>query len=291
MPWEELVNASRAISKAVTDLSAAGVPSPRVDAELLAAHVLGVARTRLPLAGAFDRDQLNRFRALVARRAGREPLQYLLGTAAFRHLELRVGPGVFVPRPETEVLVEWGLRHVGDGLVVDLCSGSGAVALAVAQECPDARVYAVERDPAALEWLRRNAADRAAAGDRRVRVVAADATDPAVLSTLDGTVDLVLCNPPYVPAGTAVPAEVGEYDPAQAVFAGSDGLDTIGPIITRAATLLRPGGWLGIEHDDGHASAVPALLRQDGRYRDIADHTDLGGRPRFTVARLAGCKP
>jgi release factor glutamine methyltransferase len=274
------------VAEATDTLRAAGVDSPRVDAELLAAHALGTSRRRLQGAE-FTADQLAEFRRLVAERARRVPLQHLTGTAPFRYLELLVGPGVFIPRPETEELVSWGLGVLGRGAVaVDLCAGSGAIALSVAHESK-ASVYAVERDPAALSWLRRNAAVRAAAGDREITVVAGDVADPSILSDLDGGVDLVLCNPPYVPSGTEVPPEVGEHDPAVAVFGGPDGLSVIRAVIGCAARLLAPGGRLGIEHDDTHAEAVPSLLGQDGRFRDVRDHLDLAGRPRFSTARVA----
>ncbi len=276
-----------AVARAARVLAAAGIDAPRAEAELLAAHVLGVPRGRLALADGLAPDQLDRYDALVARRATREPLQHLTGTAAFRHLELAVGPGVFVPRPETELLAGWGVDHAraGSPLVVDLCSGSGAIALAVAQETPAARVVAVERSPAALSWLRRNAADRAAAGDRPVEVVAADVTDPGLLGGLEGRVDVLLCNPPYVPRAVEVPPEVAAHDPDEAVFGGADGLDVIRPVLARAALLLRPGGVLGVEHDDTHGAAVPALLAADGRYEAVEEHRDLAGRPRFTTAR------
>jgi release factor glutamine methyltransferase len=268
---------------AVGVLSRAGIGSARVDAELLAAHVLGVPRGRLLLTPRLTPEQARRFTELLAQRAERIPLQHLVGSAPFYRVELAVGPGVFIPRPETELLVEWGLGVLpgGSPTVVDLCSGSGAIALAVAHERPQATVYAVERDPAALEWLRRNAARHP------IRIVAGDATDPSVLSTLDGSVDLVLCNPPYVPAGTHVPPEVAGHDPYSAVFAGPDGLDVIAPLVTRVATLLRPGGWFGVEHDDSHGQAVPDLLRAGGRFVDVADHPDLAGRPRFATALRA----
>jgi release factor glutamine methyltransferase len=282
MPAGQLINPSRAIREAVAVLSAAGVPSPRVDAEILAAHVLGVPRTRLAMAPALDPVRVERLRALVAARADRVPLQHLTGIAPFHRIEVAVGPGVFVPRPETELLVEWGLG-IHATTVVDLCSGSGAIALAVHRARPDATVYAVEQDPAALTWLRRNAEGTG------IRVVAGDVTDPAVLAELDGTVDLVLCNPPYVPAGTPVPPEVAGFDPYPAVFSGTDGLDVIRGLVPRVAGLLRPGGWFGVEHDDTQGDAVPALLAGDGRYDEIEDHRDLAGRPRFTTARLADC--
>lgn len=305
-----MMRATAAVVRAAEVLAAAGVPSPRVDAELLAAHVLEVPRGRLVLAGGFAPDRLARFDALVARRADRVPLQHLTGAAPFGRLELAVGPGVFVPRPETELLAEWALAALGGSVpasaqpargssgasrvggaprvVVDLCSGIGALALAVAHQRPHARVYAVERASRALVFLRRNAAARVVAGDAPVEVVAGDATDPAVLAALDGTVDVLVCNPPYVPDGVPVPAEVAGHDPAEAVFAGPDGLAVIRPVIARAAALLRPGGWLGLEHDDTHAAAVPGLLRRDGRFTDVADHRDLAGRPRFVTARRAG---
>lgn len=277
------------MARAASALAAAGVEPARVEAELLTAYVLGVPRGRLALADGLDAAQLARLDDLTERRRGREPLQYLLGVAPFRRIELAVGPGVFVPRPETELLAGWGIDAAPSGAVtvVDLCSGSGAIALAVAAELPDARVLAVERAAPALDWLRRNAADRAAAGDRPIEVVAGDVTDPGLLPELSGRVDLVLCNPPYVPSRTAVPPEVAGYDPADAVFGGVDGLAVIRPVIALAARLLRPGGLLGVEHDDTHAEAVPALVRADGRFTAVTDHPDLTGRPRFVTARRA----
>jgi release factor glutamine methyltransferase len=196
---------------------------------------------------------------------------------------------VFIPRFETELLVEWGVARLAAcsaPVVVDLCSGTGAVALAVATECPHATVYAVEYEPAALEWLRRNTSGS------RVRIVEGDATDPRTLSTVDGQVDLVLCNPPYVPEGTQLQPEVAGHDPYPAVFGGPDGLAVIRGIVPRAAALLRPGGWVGIEHDDSHGAVVPAMLRATGCYGEVADHRDLAGRPRFATARrLADCIP
>lgn len=270
-----------AVARAAELLAAAGVPSPRADAELLAAHVLGVSRGGLALVDGWEPAQQARFERLVGQRATRIPLQHLTGTVGFARLELAVGPGAFVPRPETELLAQWAVGMGGE-TVVDLGSGTGALALAIAHELPAARVYAVERSPAALRWLLRNAADRAAAGDRPIEVVVGDATDPAVLAALDGSVDLVVCNPPYVPDGAPVPPEVADHDPPEAVFAGPDGLAVIRPVIARAAALLRPGGWFGLEHDVSHAVAVPGLLR--GRFTQIADHRDLAGRPRYVTA-------
>lgn len=269
------------LATATARLAAAGVASPRVDAELLAAHALGVGRGRLLLTDTVRADELGRFTALVERRAERIPLQHLLGTAAFRHLDLAVGDGVFVPRPETELLAGWGIEHTAPGAtVVDLCSGTGAVALSVADEAAPGRVFAVERSPAALDYLRRNAGAFPV-----VRVVAGDVTDPELLAECRGRVDVLLCNPPYVPVGTAVPPEVADHDPAEAVFGGTDGLDVIRPVVALAAALLRPGGVAGIEHDDVHADAVPGLLAADGRFTAITAHRDLTGRPRFATAR------
>ncbi|MGY0003652.1 peptide chain release factor N(5)-glutamine methyltransferase [Micromonospora sp. I033] len=275
------------VARAARALAAAGVEAPRAEAEQLAAYVLDVPRGRLALAEGFSPAQRDRLDALVDRRVAREPLQHLTGVAGFRHLELAVGPGVFVPRPETELLAGWGVeqaRRWPAPLVVDLCSGSGAIALAVAQELPSARVVAVERSPAALDWLRRNAAERAAAGDRPIEVIAADVTDPELLPELVGRVDVLLCNPPYVPRSVVVSPDVAGHDPDDAVYGGADGLDVIRPVVGRAAALLRPGGALGVEHDDTHATAVPALLAADGRYERVEEHRDLVGRPRYATA-------
>ena len=272
---------SPALATAVAELTAAGVASPRVDAELLAAHVLEIPRGRLMLVADFRADELRRFQLLVAERARRIPLQHLLGTAAFRHLELSVGDGVFVPRPETELLAGWGIEHARSGdIVVDLCSGAGAIALSVAQEIKTAFVYAVERSPVALAYLRRNAVAFPA-----VEVVDGDVTDPDLLPSLSHRVAVLLCNPPYVPDGTPVPPEVADHDPADAVFGGADGLDVIRPVIALAARLLKPGGHVGIEHDDVHGNAVPLLFRRDGRFTEVTAHRDLAGRPRFATAR------
>lgn len=224
-------------------------------------------------------EQVTRVRALAAERAKRVPLQHLTGVAPFRYIELAVGPGVFIPRPETEVMVGWGLDTINgtrEPLVVDLCAGSGAISLSVAYEHPGARVVAVERLPGALLWLRRNAASSS------VEIVDGDATSGDILSDLDGRVDLVLCNPPYVPSASPVAPEVADHDPAAAVFAGPDGLGVIRGIVTRAAALLRPGGALAVEHDDSHGEAVPALLAAAG-FESVADHRDLTGRPRFAT--------
>ena len=262
-------------------LTDAGVASPRVDAELMAAHLLGVERGKLMLTPLVDRQVVEALAELVRERAKRVPLQHLLGWAALGPVTVEVGPGVFVPRPETELLLDWGLSVLSGReapVVVDLCTGSGALAVAVAASRPDAVVHAVELDPTALAWARRNV------GETRVRLHAGDVTDPTLLTALDAQVDLVLCNPPYVPVGTEVPPEVGEHDPFRAVFAGSDGLAVIRHVVNLAARLLRPGGAVGIEHDDTQAESVPALLATRKVLTKVEDHEDLTGRPRFATA-------
>jgi release factor glutamine methyltransferase len=275
----------------VRRLTDAGVESPRVDAELLLAHALSVPRARLLTLDDVPDDVFARFAELLALRADRVPLQHLTGRAPFRHLELAVGPGVFVPRPETEQLAGWVLDRLAGRtapVVVDLGAGSGALALSIAQEHPGARVVAVERDPGAIEWTRHNAAARAAAGDTPVEVLAGDMTDPELLRPLDGTVDVVVSNPPYVPDGARVPREVADHDPPLALWGGPDGLDVVRGLLVTAARLLRPGGRLGIEHADAQGGSLPALVRAHGGFTDVEDHPDLAGRPRYTTACRAG---
>ncbi|WP_255472454.1 peptide chain release factor N(5)-glutamine methyltransferase [Quadrisphaera setariae] len=278
-------------------LAAAGVPSPAVDADLLAAGVLGLGLGELRAAAlrgtALTAGQAGRLAALVARREAREPLQHLLGTAPFRGLELLVGPGVFVPRPETEttagLAVEAAAQVARSGrrpLVVDLCTGSGAVALAVASEVPSAVVVAVELDPGAHAWARRNVdAHRSA---ERVRLVLGDATSAEVLPELDGTVDVVASNPPYVPPG-AVPREpeVRDHDPALALWGGGeDGLLVPRGVVARAAALLAPGGFVVVEHAEVQGESLRGLLAPPA-WEGATTHDDAGGRPRATSARLA----
>lgn len=260
-------------------LAAAGVATPRVDAELLCVHVLRVPRGRLLLAAAPTGTAAAELDRLVARRAAREPLQHLVGSAVLGPVEVAVGPGVFVPRPETETLLTWAderLRGLDAPLVVDLCTGSAALALAIAALRPDAEVHAVEADPDALAWARRNAAGS------RVVVHEGDVADPGVLVGVRD-VDVVVANPPYVPDGTDVPPEVA-HDPARAVFGGPDGLAVVRPLAALAARLLRPGGAVGVEHDDGHGPAVLDVLRGAG-FVEVTDLDDLAGRPRVAVGR------
>ncbi|TLF94859.1 peptide chain release factor N(5)-glutamine methyltransferase [Nocardia cyriacigeorgica] len=279
-----------AILEAVDTLQAAGVPSPRADAEQIAAHVLGVPRSRLLLAPLLTPEQLAELRELVRRRAQRIPLQHLIGRVAMGRIELEVGPGVFIPRPETELVFAWALahleavRHDHAPVVVDLCTGSGALALAIAHARPDAEVHAVELDPAALKWARHNADLRIAAGDTPITLYADDATDPALLTELNGRVDIVVSNPPYIPVGAELDPEVADHDPHRALFGGPDGLDVIRGLVPTIARLLRPGGGTAIEHDDSNGSALAALLTGTGAFTEITEHPDLAGKPRFVAA-------
>jgi len=270
-------------------LAAAGIDSARHDAEALAAHVLGVRRGELAAVTALRADDAQRYDELVVRRASRVPLQHLLGRVGFRRLDLAIGPGAFVPRPETEVVVQWALAALGaagpgNPLVVDLCTGPGTIALALAHEAPAARVHAVERDPGALVWARRNARERAAAGDTPVTLHLGDITE--ALTELDGTVDLVLSNPPYVATGerNLVDPEVRDHDPQLALWAGTDGLDVIRLVESVAGRLLRPGGQVAVEHSDRQGASAPEVFLTSGNWTYITDHPDLTGRDRFVTA-------
>ncbi|WP_298459563.1 peptide chain release factor N(5)-glutamine methyltransferase [uncultured Cellulomonas sp.] len=269
-------------------LAAAGVSSPRVDAEILAAHLLGVGRGELGVAVALGRPAPAGLAALVARRAQRVPLQHLVGSAPFRGIEVAVGPGVFVPRPETEAVAGIAIAaaaeasaRTGGALVVDLCTGSGAIALAVATEVPGARVHAVELDAAAHGWAARNL------DGHRVTLHRGDAR--TALTALDGTVDVVVSNPPYVPPG-AVPVdpEVARHDPAVALYGlGPDGLEVPRGIVGAAARLLRPGGLLVMEHAEVQAAGARAIVDATGAFGPARTEDDLTGRPRMVVARRA----
>lgn len=269
----------QAITEAASQLAAAGIDSARVDAEYLAAHAAGVDRARVMFTEP-DPAFYPRFRELVERRAQRIPLQHLVGTAAFGPVEVHVGPGVFIPRPETEALLEWAMNQPlpPSPVIVDLCTGSGALALALAHTWPQAHVVAVEKSPDALVYARRNCAGSA------VEVLEADVTVPSLLSDRTGTVDLLVSNPPYIPDGADLDPEVIDHDPAAALFGGPDGMAVIVPIIALAARLLRPGGKVGIEHDDTTADQVVAALDRDGTFGDITARRDLTGRPRFVTA-------
>jgi release factor glutamine methyltransferase len=272
------------LAQAAAQLRGAGVASPEHDSAELLAHVLGTDRSRLPLVERVPEEVLAVYAALLARRAAREPLQHLTGQAWFRHVRLEVGPGVFTPRPETELLAGWAVESataLERAVVVDLCTGSGAIAKAVADEVPHARVHAVELDEPAHRWAERNLAGTGV--DLRL----GDAF--TALDELLGAVDVVVCNPPYVPleAWESVAPEARDHDPHLALFSGQDGLDAIRRLAVRGAELLRPGGVLGVEHADVQGEAVPAVLASTGWWTEVRDHRDLAGRPRFTTARLA----
>jgi release factor glutamine methyltransferase len=279
-----VTTASEVRRYAVARLREAGIDSAEHDAAELLAHVLGTTRSRLPLVDDVPDEARAAYDALVARRAAREPLQHLTGVAWFRHVELRVGPGVFVPRPETELLAGWAIEQcapLDQPVVVDLCTGSGAVAKAVQDEVPSARVHAVELSPEAHAWAERNLAGTGVELRQGDMATAYD--------DLEGTVDVVTCNPPYVPleAWESVAPEARDHDPHLALFSGADGLDAIRVLERRAALLLRPGGVLGFEHADVQGESAPAVLAASGRWSEVRDHTDLAGRARFTTARLA----
>lgn len=277
------VHMRQAVAEAARTLAAAGVASPEVDARLLAAHLLGVAPLEVGFAD-YDDAFGEAYAAAVHRRAAREPVQHITGSAPFGALDLEVGPGVFIPRPETEMLAQWAVGKLGAAApatptVVDLGTGSGALAISVAAACPRARVLAVERSATARGYAARNAATCGA----DVEIVAGDMTDPQLLRELDGAVDLVVTNPPYVPETPDLAPEVYR-DPPEAVFSGADGMDAIRGLVPVAARLLAPGGWLGIEHDETTADAVRSILLHDATFTDVETLTDLTGRPRFATA-------
>jgi release factor glutamine methyltransferase len=263
------------------------VGNPEGEALTLAAHVLGVPEEELRRTLVLRPETVPppAFDALVEERLRRIPLQHLTGRAHFRRLTLEVGPGVFVPRPETEVVVDLALAAADAAgptpVVVDLCSGSGAIAFAVKDERPAAEVHAVELSRDAYAWADRNQSRL----DLDVDLRLGDATD--AFPDLDGEVDVVVSNPPYIPVGMVpVDPEVRDHDPEVALYGGSDdGLRIPLAVAARAAVLLRPGGVLVMEHADEQGESLPAALRRTGVWADVVDHPDLTGRPRTTVAR------
>jgi release factor glutamine methyltransferase len=276
------------IAVAAARLAEAGVESPRTDAELMAAHRHGVSRSKLNLVADADFDP--RFWDDIGRREAREPLQHITGTAFFRYLELEVGPGVFVPRPETEVITGWAIDRltemdVAEPVVADLGTGSGAIALAIAQEVPRARVHAVEGDPLARPWTERNIARCAAAAPHTGgRVTLHDGDFASALHELDGAVDLVVSNPPYIPVDASVPPEVGEFEPTAALYAGADGLDAIRVVERTARRLLRPGGLVAVEHGAPQGAAVYWVFAEESGWKHTRNHSDLAGLDRFVTA-------
>lgn len=258
-----------------------------IDAEHLMAYALGISRMDLHnpvivedrLANFGDLTILEEtFWNLLDARAAHQPLQYLTGVAYFRYLEIQVGPGVLVPRPESELLVQSVLDHcqslTGAISVVDLGSGSGALALAISTENPQTRVIAVEKDPAAIEWLKKNVARI----NEQVRIVESDVVD-----ALEGVkCDVVIANPPYVPDSQVLPADVVDHEPAIALFGGPTGLDIPGRFIDTAARLLKSGGFFALEHTEDQGDALALLLSE--HFIDIVCHKDLNDRPRYTTA-------
>jgi release factor glutamine methyltransferase len=275
-------------ARSIDALAAAGIESPEVDAELLIGHVLGLSRGQVQAKSITGTEvseaDSSTIEAAVDRRAAREPLQHITGRAPFRSLELAVGPGVFVPRPETEQVAQFAIdallaaaseRPIG----VDLGTGSGAIALAMATEVPHAEVYGVEVSAAAFPWTARNFAD---SGGTNAHAVNADLAD--ALPQLDGTVSVVISNPPYIP-DDAIPRdpEVRLFDPTIALYGGADGLDVVRRVSQTARRLLHPGGTLVLEHGELQAAQIAALLAADG-WHAIAGHRDLLGRDRATTA-------
>ncbi len=283
MPDSSIAAVVRAAAQSLAD---AGVPDPLVDAELLAAHVLdrrrGEVQAAIVRGDRIDEEQQAALTRLVSRRAGREPLQHLTGVAPFRHLELSVGPGVFIPRPETETVAQFAidaLLNSGEAapVGVDLGTGSGAIALAMATEVPHARIFAAELSEEAHAWAARNVA-----GTGNLTLVLSDLAE--AFPELDGTASVVISNPPYVP-DAAVPRdpEVRLFDPALALYGGADGLDVVRVLSGRALRLLRPGGVLVIEHGELQGAEIRELLTADG-WRAAATHRDLTLRDRATTA-------
>ncbi|HME15173.1 MAG TPA: peptide chain release factor N(5)-glutamine methyltransferase [Mycobacterium sp.] len=270
-----------AIESATTLLADAGIDSARYEAEELAAHLTGTERGRLPLIDSPDDTFFDRYHAAIAARSRRVPLQHITGTAAFGPLRLLVGPGVFIPRPETEAILEWATaqRLPEAPVIVDLCTGSGALAIALARHWPEARLLGIDDSDAALEYARKNSAGT------KVELLHADVTKPGLLTDLDGQVDLVVANPPYVPDGAPVEPEVSHYDPSHAVFGGADGMTVINAIVRLAGRWLRPGGFFAVEHDDTTSSLTCGLISGTELFDDVVARTDLTGRPRFVTAR------
>lgn len=256
------------------------------EATTLVAHVLDVTPARLLLCEPPSDSDLARLERLVSERLSGIPLQHLTGIAHFRNVSVSVGPGVFIPRPETELLAGFGIDRAREvhrnPVVVELGAGSGAISVAIATEVPNASVHAVEVSEDAWPYLQRNA------GRTGVELRLGDMTD--AFTDLNGTVDVVVSNPPYIPLGEylGVPREVREHDPVVALFSGEDGLSAMRVVAEVAARLLRPGGWFCAEHADSQGESAPDVFIAHGSFSNITDHKDLNGRPRYVVGRKAG---
>ncbi|AWV47797.1 protoporphyrinogen oxidase [Mycobacterium leprae Kyoto-2] len=280
-----MIRLRRAIDSAVTQLEEAGIGSARCDAEQLAAHLAGTDRGRLALLDTPGEEFFRRYSDAVAARSRRVPLQHLIGTVSFGPVVLHVGPDVFIPRPETEAILAWVMaqRLPERPVIVDACTGSGALAVALAHHRPAARVIGIDDSDSALDYARRNAEGTA------VECVRADVTTPALLPELDGCVDLFVANPPYVPDDPVVQSilepEVTQYDPRHAVFGGPDGMALTADIVGLAGRWLRPGGLFAVEHDDSTSVPTLDLVYRTDLFDDVLTHRDLAGRPRFVTAR------
>jgi release factor glutamine methyltransferase len=274
-----------ALARAAWRLRDAGVASPDHDAEVMLCKLLDIPRLRLGLVDELTPAELGAFDAMVARRVHREPLQHILGRATFRYVDVEVGPGVFVPRPETEVLAGWAIDYLRQlsttqptSVAVELCAGSAAMALSIATEVPEVTVHAVEMSEQACAYAARNLSGSG------VQLHQGDIADS--LPSFDGSVDVVVANPPYIPlaAYDSVDAEARDYDPPVALWAGPDGLDMVRLVERVAARLLRPGGVVGCEHADVQADVATAVFSRCGRWTQVRDRADLAGRPRFVTA-------
>lgn len=278
------------VAEASQRLADAGVPSPGHDARELAAFALGLERFPA-IDDEVSLDDARRFATLVSRRESREPLQHIVGSTVFRYVTLQVRAGVFVPRPETEVVAQVAIDEaVAIGatgrqpLVVDLCCGTGAIALSVATEVPRAEVHAID---ASLEAVQLTTVNADSAHATNVTVAHGDATDPGLLSDLDGCVDVLISNPPYIPSG-AIPIdpEVRDYDPPSALFGGGDdGLDVPRAVVVAAVRFLRPGGLFVMEHADVQGAQTREIALRTGAFDSIETRADLTGRDRMLVAR------
>jgi release factor glutamine methyltransferase len=274
----------RAIESAAALLAEAGIDSARWDAEELAAHVAGTERGRLSLLDSPGDDFYGKYREVIDARSRRVPLQHITGTVSFGPVALQVGPGVFIPRPETESILAWAVAQglAARPVIVDACTGSGALAVALAHHRPAARVIGIDDSDVALDYARRNAEGHS------VEFVRADVTTGGLLPELDGLVDLFVANPPYIPDGAVLEPEVAQHDPSHALFGGPDGMTVIAALVAHAGRWLRPGGLFAVEHDDTTSSSTVELIGQTGLFDDVHAHRDLAGRPRFVTATRCG---
>lgn len=287
------------VARCAAGLREAGIDSPEADAVVLCAHAARLTtsevRTGVVTGKTIDDAVVAVIDDLTARRRRREPLQHITGLAAFRFLELHVGEGVFVPRPETEIVaqaaIDAALRCAANtvaSVVIDLCAGSGAIALSVVTEVPNATVIALEREPQAIAWLRRNADALPTAARARLTVVEGDVTDPAALASAEGTADVVVSNPPYVPPHEAPTQPEARHDPEAALYGGGvDGLDIPRAVMAAAYRLLKPGGTFVMEHSSSQGADAVAALAEHGGFADATTVPDLAGLDRILLARRA----